>query len=92
MSSQRKRFGKTRRHFSRRMPAFSLPGSTPSRTIYQLDPSVIASRYNSYETPYIETTVAEVGEGVTCNLPALDFLITAGDASGSMVRMDVRML
>ena len=47
MSSQRKRFGKTRRHFSRRMPAFSLPGSTPSRTIYQHDPSVIASRFNS---------------------------------------------
>ena len=27
--------------------------------------------YNSYEAPYIETTVAEVVEGVTCNLPAL---------------------
>ena len=26
---------------------------------------------NTYETPYIETTVGEVGDGVTCNLPAL---------------------
>lgn len=45
----------------------------PARFVFDTSSMFVSQQTgtNSYETPYIETTAAEVAEGVTCNLPAL---------------------